>query len=547
MSTFTTRQGYTLIELVVSVAASSMLVLGLGSSLYLAGQAVAPSEVLEDTLIATEALHNLTDDVQNAIYLSEHTDKAIEFVVRDMDGDGSPDVIRYEWGGTPGDPLLKKINYGTAVEVIDHVESFELKYNTRSTTEYFPPSLVESAEQLLGGDLITFSGTQKVRAVESASWPGFYFTPSLGAGAEGWNVTKVKLGLLQYDGSDNGTFYLQMRPATSDHLPTSEVLEQQLVQESSLSTVMTLEEFDFAVKGLLPTDRLCGVLQHDSGTYSAKVKYDNRKGNATRHQVESMNSGASWLAEEDELVFHEIWGTYYSEAGSGMTVIRDYYTGLNASLQLGDTTASLVRTGIPLLNSPELLSGLWELDFDTDPTAIDANFDNLNDWTLVGGGTFDTDTLSFGVWDADSTTLRTSPDQDFTQATTVVVRMRATTTGGSGAVFEMRSDWNSSNAFVVRLRAVLETNNTQTYYVESQSSPGVWSQVVKVENLPTDFLEARMVISPNDMNHAQFLQGNLLDNYTYTRVSADTSKKYAALYESGCDAEFDYVSIRVTE
>ena len=548
MSQFHSRKGYTLLELIISIGASSILVMGLGSSLYLAGQAVAPSETLQTTLNATEVLHNITDDVQNAIYLSEHSDKVIEFVVRDMDGDNSPDVVRYEWSGTPGDPLIKKFNYGSPVEVVEAVENFELKYNTRSTIEDFPPSLISSEEQLLGGFSITAYSSSRTLVVSSGNWPGFYFEPSLPASAEGWTVSKVRLGLSQDDAADNGAFDLQMRTATGSHLPTSNVLEQVRVYEAELPSTIGTKEYAFStIQGLLPTDRLCGVLAHVTGTYAAKAKYHYSRGEDNLHLVMSNNQGGSWYDEREELLFHEVWGTYYQENGSGMTVTRNYFTGLNASLQIGDSTASNVRTGIPLLNSPESLAGLWEVDFDGDPLGTDINFDNLNDWSLVDGDEFDTDTLTYGVWEANDAVLRTTPAHDFIKPTTIVVRMRATTTGGEGAVFQINADWDGSNALVFRLRAVRQANNTQTFIAEHQATAGVWKEIVKVENLPLDFLEGRVVISPEDMNHAIFVQGNLLDNYNYTRVAADSSKKYASLYESGCDAEFDYVSIRVSE
>ncbi|MEZ6048367.1 MAG: hypothetical protein R3C11_22890 [Planctomycetaceae bacterium] len=518
MSNSRPRTGYTLIELIVSIGASSFLVMGLGSSLYLAGQAISPSQVLESTLDATEALHNFTDDVQNAIYLSEHTDKVIEFVVQDMDGDNSPDVVRYEWGGDPGDPLIKKFNFGTPVQVLDSVQNFELKYNSRSTIEYFPPSLVESEEQLIGGELIVISGTQRVLAIWSGSWPAFYFTPTLAPGAEGWNLSRVKVGLRQDDPSENGQFYFQMRPAANDHTPTSEVLDQILISESSLSSTMKVEEYDFsAVKGLLPTDRLAGVFEFVSGANAGQVKYHYKNGTANAHAMISYNQGSTWNYDTDnyEIVYHEVYGTYYTGSGNGMTVTRNYQTGLNATLQIGDTTASQVRTGIPLLNSPELLVRQWELDFDIDPLTTDTNYDNLNDWSLTSGADFDTNTLVSGIWDADNTVLRTSPDHDFTHPTTIVVRMRATTTGGDGAVYEHYADWDNSDAFALRLRVTRQADDTQWFIAESQTTPGVWSQVVKVENLPLDFIEARVVISPDDSNHAIFLQGNLLDNYAY--------------------------------
>lgn len=52
-----------------------------------------------------------------------------------MTGDGLPDAVRYEWSGTPGDPLPRTLNGGDPAIVAAGVQEFVLTYGVRNTPE----------------------------------------------------------------------------------------------------------------------------------------------------------------------------------------------------------------------------------------------------------------------------------------------------------------------------------------------------------------------------------------------------------------------------
>jgi prepilin-type N-terminal cleavage/methylation domain-containing protein len=140
------RAGFTLVELVVSLAIMSILLVAIGSAIVLAGGAIPPAN---DPAVPTEAAfevgHEMAAELQFALAFAERSVTAVEFTVPDRDGDTSPETIRYEWSGTPGQALKRAYNDGPFVKVIESVVDFALEYDTTNSTKTIP-AYVESAE-----------------------------------------------------------------------------------------------------------------------------------------------------------------------------------------------------------------------------------------------------------------------------------------------------------------------------------------------------------------------------------------------------------------
>ena len=126
--------------------------------------------------------------------LFSHTSRAIEFVVADRDSDGKAERIRYDWSGTPGDPLNKTVNGGTPVAVLASVQNFQLTFFLDTKTTALTPN-VDTSEGLLASNTST-SGSDTMPIGVNA---GQYSCPqrlnptvfsSVPAGATCWNVTE---------------------------------------------------------------------------------------------------------------------------------------------------------------------------------------------------------------------------------------------------------------------------------------------------------------------------------------------------------------------
>ena len=126
------RRGYTLVELVLATAMSTILVGGLASSLLMANKAyLRDSTATADASRSALALSQLTADLRHAMQFTERTATAITFTVPDRDGNQLPERLRYSWNGTTGQPLLYQYNSDAAVAIADNVQQFDISAITR--------------------------------------------------------------------------------------------------------------------------------------------------------------------------------------------------------------------------------------------------------------------------------------------------------------------------------------------------------------------------------------------------------------------------------
>ncbi|MCH8109306.1 MAG: hypothetical protein IIB15_04175, partial [Chloroflexi bacterium] len=168
-------------------------------------------------------------------------------------------------------------------------------------------------------------------------------------------------------------------------------------------------------------------------------------------------------------MLYKIWGTHLIP-GPVQTVTRQYVTGVQISLQAGDDSAARIDTAARTLNTPEVLSAFWELDFDGDPRTVDTNGDATGDWD-EWEGSFSPGMLTDGIWyspqiaSPNRVMLNTVPDEEFIELTTVEVRMRATAVCSSGPYVWVNADRSGNNCAPVKALLTKLNDNTQTLWV----------------------------------------------------------------------------------
>src|SRR5581483_935801 len=123
-------RAFTLIEMVVSLAVLSILVVVLGSALTLALKANGTGATnASDSFTAGDVADRITADLNVADNFTDRsTATAVTFTVPDRNNDGLDETIRYALSGTT---LSRQYNGGTAVALASNVKSFSLSYLTR--------------------------------------------------------------------------------------------------------------------------------------------------------------------------------------------------------------------------------------------------------------------------------------------------------------------------------------------------------------------------------------------------------------------------------
>ena len=125
--------GFTLIEILLSVAITAMLMGTMVVSLGVASRAVDPGTgPTAQTRQAAGIIEEINADLALTLSFSERTASAVTFTVPDRTGEGSPETIRYSWTGPDDGQLQRRINNGPTVTIARDVQHFSLAYQLKT-------------------------------------------------------------------------------------------------------------------------------------------------------------------------------------------------------------------------------------------------------------------------------------------------------------------------------------------------------------------------------------------------------------------------------
>ncbi len=347
------RPAYTLIELVLGMAVSSILLAGLGSAMVIASKAVPDrTSPLAATVDDAFVVEQIADELLVAQEFSVRTSTAVEFSLADRTNDGQPEVIRYEWSASAGAPLRRQFNGGTWVTLVDDVADFNLGYDLYVDTSAAPSGPTESAETLLSGH--NAKTLLEDWTVTDKSWIGQYFWPSLPNDATSWKVTRVRV-MAKVNGSNTGIDKVQLQKADATNKPTGAVIDQTNLLERELTDGYLWHDMSFKnAGGLAPGAGVCLLITWISGTDAGDFQY--QQSNATgvdSNLLTTSNGGGIWTSNKQQSMIFEVYGTY-SAPSITQPSPPTYVTGVRIRLRTGASTASTVESRIAILNEPKI-------------------------------------------------------------------------------------------------------------------------------------------------------------------------------------------------
>jgi prepilin-type N-terminal cleavage/methylation domain-containing protein len=344
--------GFTLVELAVAVAVTSVIMLGIGSAMLIAGRAMPEARSpTASRLAAAKTLEDMATELQYAARVNQRSGNMIEFLAADRNADEIPETIRYEWSGTSGSPLIRQYNGGTPASILADVREFGLSYQLQTVTNEAPQGN-ESGQTTLAA----YSATQGLHdyPIQNIESYAEYFLPALPANTVSWKVTRVVISVKQ-DGAADGEARVQLQTATAGHLPSGTVLEEKPLLESTLLPTYLDQEFTFStVAGLSPMQGLCIVIKWVANGTVCKVRA--RNGNVSVLNIgliRSTDGGLTWAALSNQSLLFAVYGTVTTSTAP--QVQNTYYLeGAEIRLQTGGDSQALVQTGVQLLNRPEV-------------------------------------------------------------------------------------------------------------------------------------------------------------------------------------------------
>ncbi len=252
------RPAFTLLELLVAFAASTVLLGAMGSIFVLASRALPGSQTaLTAGPAAARALSVLSADVAYATAAVSGDATTLSLTLPDRNGDNVDEAIVYGWAGTPGDPLTRTVNGATETLLAD-TRAFSLAYETSTVTRGSAGGGT-TAEQ----SILSLTGGSTSNAGIKADYSiGQSFRPAFAAETSNWAVTKVELRLSPHATADS-QITLQLRTVESDGTPSGTVLAQTTINESSLTGSAVL--YPLAATGLTPGRTYCVLLLQSAG------------------------------------------------------------------------------------------------------------------------------------------------------------------------------------------------------------------------------------------------------------------------------------------
>ena len=486
------RAGFTLLEAVIATGSAAFLFVGLASTLFIANRVATAPLLPRMTLETSFASTRVMEDLKEAIHIIDHSIKHVEFVRSDCDGDGLPDVVRYEHTGQL--ELLRRVDGGANEQVAKNVNTFSLTLGKITESEEVPitkrtygilfgtandapssdelPSTAPTNHPL--GQLVsqTFVATDHAGIVASADWYGidtiFVYTNGDKANSEMWMTLGYGSGARQ---------------------PTSESLTDQfppsLVDSSKFNTD-THVRYGFKLAEpichLDPRERLALTFPFEppgpstAGSSGLDIGYSN-------------DGGASWTQEANKLDF--LVGGFATNVVSTTRVGKSRYRFAHVTMQVGDEAATTMTSQTEITNRPLVATNRWEARFDIDPLTVDLDASGVADWSSQ---TFDSTELSNGLWNmpTNSVQLQTAGTNGFAaEHTEVNLVCRVLKEVKTGAL-KFRIPWNRTDVKCHGL--VVHVSKDESGMQQVQLLNGdKGSLLTTVRNLPDQLLHVRLL------------------------------------------------------
>ena len=348
------QRGISLVEMILTITILSIIVAGTSSAILLANRALpSASNPANETIVSSGIIEKFCGEIQYAIQVNASSNKMIEFTVADRDSNGVPETVRYEWSGVSNDPLTRQYNGGSLVTLTDQVQQFDLDYDLLTTSVETPVGN-ESAETLHDA----YSSLQHLGSldVESDRWVSQYIFPSLPADTLSWKVTRVKF-YAKAEGSNDGECRVQLQQATLGNVPSSIVIEEKVLLESTLHpTNFEIQELTFnQASELPPSEGVCLVFKWITGTEACRLQYqDDYVPEADETLYRSADFGGTWTRYSDHSLLFEVYGTI-TATGEPSVKETKFLKGVTVTLKTESNNFPSVVSRVTALNQPEVM------------------------------------------------------------------------------------------------------------------------------------------------------------------------------------------------
>ncbi len=542
------KNGFSLIELTASVIAASILMVGLGSAILITTKAVSPPASQRAVLDIAEVSHLIANEMQSAVHVLEQSATVVEFARAGRNNDGTPDHVRYAWNSDDRRIVRTAASSGS---LLDGVDSFSLTALLKGVPETLKGMVSESPLLTLRKMVSAGRGHTHSWNLTPFSPVGQYVSMDHPDDTALWSITEVSIRLRRSavaNGQLDKKLKVQVRLATGDGLPTSIVLAESSVNVSSLMPGFQWKSFAMSgAERLLKNQAVCLVVMVDTQTTgtAGRVAYATTNDTDDGHLLGTSYFDYDWEIHSDACLYYSIKGTRHFVDASSHDVVRNYIAGYNIELSIPEYDQKLSRK-VRLMNTPEQVDGIWQLDFNSMPDdANDTDYNGTVDWKHIGNSDLTSMPSSSVLPIAAGHQYRTTNDNDFAGLVTAEVHCRGTTTNasGGGAICRIPFGYDDSTHGLITITSDRSASGRQTASVVA-AVDGADQVLAMAGNLPDEIVGFRVVVDPAN-NQAAVWINDVFQGRSVVAQTQTTGDKRLVFGAVDADAEFDFLSVRI--
>jgi len=311
--------------------------------LVAARSAPRPTDRPSLTLTSAQVARQLSEELGHSIFVNSADCVFVDFYVADVDGDTFDDNIRWEWSGAPGAPLVRWFN-GVPANVLDSVQSFDLRYLTRDDQVTSAGTASDGPEQLLS----TFDDSSTSTVTLSASRrTAQFFTPVLPADATRYSVTRVVVKLSSVPLASS--LVMDVCPAKADGTPGTAIA-------GATVTSLLGGESQFTYNFGSVTNRTAGTglwfVLRQSILPFVTLPTEVGVANLGSHSAVSNDSGSTWTVSSAGSLRYEVYGKIRRPVTTSTSITRA--EAATITLAPSADASSRIVTGCRFVTSPQI-------------------------------------------------------------------------------------------------------------------------------------------------------------------------------------------------
>lgn len=294
------REGYTLIELMVSLSLSAILMIGLSSALTVGLRSAQPNSSVDGDLKLAKIADKILGELALASTFSNTFENEVEFSMPRGIGGYGMDTIRYQWSDDNTFRLMRSVNNGPLVIVDSDIKRFSLDYLYRPTTVPESP-ILETAEVLLIEHNSTVGGSMNSFSTSLSRHCAQWFKPNFHPNAISWKITRAEI-VMRKTLDSLAVVRIGIHAANEvSTWPQGPARVSMIRLVSNLPSEFEWVSFDLPdLPSLLPETGVCLVVQPIVAGFHPRVQFEtaSQPTSARSHWLTSLDSGSTWSAPD---------------------------------------------------------------------------------------------------------------------------------------------------------------------------------------------------------------------------------------------------------